>query len=110
MSEPEKQGVAQATSTLRAVTPQPVSLTDQWSKLEIIERELRDRIRRDRNTILAEHDKVWVDIQSDYAQRMSEEMSRLEKMRDADLQELTGKTAEKLREHELLAKRMGNIT
>ena len=94
--------------TLRSITPQPVSFSEQWDKLEIIERELRDRIRRDRNTIIAEHDRLWVSIQTDYTQRISEEVARLEKMREADLHELTGKTTEKLREHDLLAKRMAD--
>jgi hypothetical protein len=97
-------------NTLRSITPQAVSLSDQWTKLETIERELRDRIRRDRNTILAEHDRLWVSIQSDYTQRISEEVARLEKMREADLHELTVKTAEQLREHEMLAKRMNTLS
>ena len=95
-SEPER---------IREVPKTVPTLTDQWGMLENIERELRDRIRREHGSILAEHDRRWVDIQNDYRQRISEEVAGLEKQRDVELKELTDQTALKLREHELLAKR-----
>ena len=82
------------------------TLADQLNILEKYEVELKDRIRRERGTIIAEHDRKWVDIRNDFDQRISEEVARLEKLRDGELKDLTDSTAAKLRDHEALVQRM----
>lgn len=91
---------------LRPAPKTQASLTEQWGLLEKIETELRDRIRRERTEIIANHDRRWIDIQNDFKQRISEEVAKLERLRDLELAELTEQTQEKIREHEILAKRM----
>lgn len=112
LSEVDKANVKAEVANLHAklgVRPVPVqaSIGDQLTRLQLVEHELRARIRRERGAIIAEHDRRWVDIQNDYAQRIPEEVARLEKLRDDELKELAAATAERLRENELVAKRMG---
>jgi len=91
---------------LRAAPRPAQSLTEQWGLLEKIETELRDRIRRERTEIVADYEARRVTIVNDYNQRITEELAKLEKLRDLELAELNEKTQERIREHELLAKRM----
>lgn len=93
-------------ATLRVAPKAPVSLTEQWGLLEKIETELRDRIRRERTDIIAAYEARRVSIVNDYNQRITEEIAKLEKLRDIEMAELNEQTQEKIREHELLAKRM----
>jgi hypothetical protein len=82
------------------------TLFQQWTMLENIETELRDRIRRERTVIHADHDRRWVAITNEFNERISEEVAKLEKARDNALKELTAETQEKLRDHEILTQRM----
>jgi hypothetical protein len=92
---------------LRPITmPKPVSLTDQWTKLESIERELRTRIRRERMMITAEYERLVVETNTDFDKRVDDALTKLDHERRTALQNLADHTAEKLREHELLTKRM----
>ena len=86
-----------------------MSLTDQWLKLEGIEQELRRRIRRERLAISAAYDKQVVEINQETDRKVEEALMKLESERHALLQALAATTAEKLREHELLAKRMSVV-
>ena len=94
-----------STPALRAVEQ---SLTQQWSKLERIESELRDRIRRERLKLVSDYESRVLAIQNDFASKISEEVSRLEKLRDHELHALANQLHDKIHEHELLAKRMTN--
>jgi hypothetical protein len=86
--------------------PHPVSLSDQWIKLERIEAELRTRIRRERMAITAEYERLVVETNQDFDRRADDMATKLEADRRNALQTLANGTAEKLREHELLSKRM----
>lgn len=99
------------TPVLRPVPVKPTSLTEQWAQKERIEQELFQRIRREKMTIIASHDANWAKIKADFEVRIDLAVSQLETERRRALQALTDDTAEKLREHELLMRRIeGSIS
>ena len=94
--------------TLRAIPQPPVSLTEQWMKLEIINREIRDRARREHVAIMAEYNRRRMELQNEYARNLSELTTKLDKDHAQAMEELEAETAAKLRDHETLAERMRN--
>jgi hypothetical protein len=96
---------ARATATVRPLNAS-ASLTEQWTRLELVERELRERIRRERLTLVHEYERRRLEISSDYEKKIGEEVSKLERARDNELAALTEEVERKVREHELLTKRM----
>ena len=83
-----------------------VTLTEQWAMHENIERELRERIRKEGLRIIAEHDRRWSEIKHDYANRISEAVARLEQERDEELNKLVESYRIKNRELHLLTQRI----
>ena len=91
----------------RAITtPQPVSLTDQWTKLEKIQSELSARIRRERMMALAEYERLVVETNNDFDRRVDDAMTKLDTDRRTALRNLSDRTSQRLGEIELLMKRM----
>ena len=84
-----------------------VSLADQWTTLEKIDRELRERIRKERISIIAEYDRNVVEIENLYAEKISNTVAAIEQEKKNELRELVDKVSEKLRDHDMLTKRMG---
>ena len=95
------------TPSLKPVPKQELTLSQQWGKLEAIETELRDRIRREKLKIISDYEASSLAIQSQFSAKISEEVARLEKLRDQELLNLGNATHDKLHEHDLLIKRMG---
>ena len=85
----------------------PVSLTEQWSRLEQIDRELRIRIRRERTDMMAAFDAAVVAIKTDFDRRVEEAVADLDDKRQQEMRRLTNDTEAKLRDLDLLAARMG---
>jgi hypothetical protein len=85
----------------------PVSLTEQWSRLVEIDKELRDRVRRSRSEMMAAFDAAVVAIKTDFDRRVEEAVADLEAKRQQELRRLTNDTEAKLRDLDLLAARMG---
>jgi hypothetical protein len=84
-----------------------LTLSQQWDMGEKIMAEIRDRVRRERQGIIAEYDRGVTDIESEFTARIEEAIASLEAEKRLALRTLADNTAQKLREHELLAKRMG---
>jgi hypothetical protein len=99
--------VAKPAPSLRPVPKQPPSLLDQWDLKERIEAELRQRARRERTAIIAEHDRAWMDASADYDRKLEEATTRIENERRAFLSSLSKRTDERLREHDILVRKMG---
>lgn len=89
-------------------TEKKVTLTDQWTMLEKIDRELRERIRKERQQIIAQFDRDVVELNNAYTEKIENTIAMLEQDKKNELRELTDKTAQKLQEHDLLSKRMSN--
>ena len=83
------------------------SLTEQWHMMQNISSELRDRIRRERIAIIADHDRRWVELQSEYARELSETKARLDKAHADKLRQLKDETTAKLHENEILTREIG---
>ena len=83
-----------------------VSLTEQWAVVEKFEHELRERIRKERVDIIAENDRRWTEIQNDYARSLSEMKAKLDKEREAAMRRLETETMARLRDNDLLSKRI----
>jgi hypothetical protein len=92
---------------LKPVPKVDLTLAQQWDMGEKIMTELRDRVRRERQGIIAEYDRGVTDLESDFTARIEEAIASLEAEKRTALRTLADNTAQKLREHELLAKRMG---
>jgi hypothetical protein len=97
---------ADATALPRVPRTEP-SLPDQIAQLERIDRQIAEKIRRERLNIKNEYDRLWVETNNSFAARISEEVSKLEKARDTELLALTETTSHKLHELEQLARRWG---
>ena len=98
---------APAAAALRTVPRPTPTLSDMWATKERVEHELRARIRREKAAIAAAYDRDVLDLNTDYDRRIDEAITRFEAQRRTDLQTLADATAEKLREHDKLAQRMG---
>lgn len=84
-----------------------VTLHDQWSMLERVDRELRERIRREKQELMTNYDRSVVEIETIYNIKIGDAIAAIETERREKLSSLADQFAQKIREHELLAKRMG---
>ena len=92
---------------IRAITmPQPVSLAEQWNKLEKIQTELTARIRRERMAIRAEYERLVVETNTDFDRRVDDALTKLDTDRQTALKNLSRQTEARLQEIETLIKRM----
>lgn len=89
------------------VEKKQATVTEQWAMLEKIDRELRDRIRRERQQIISEYDRNVVELENAYSEKIGNTVAMLEQDKKNELSKLAYDTADKLRNHDLLAKRMG---
>ena len=69
-----------------------ISLTEQWTVSECIRDELRNRVRRERQALVAEYDRGVTNLQSDYAARIEEAVAMLEVEKRLALRALADKT------------------
>jgi hypothetical protein len=91
---------------LRPVESKAVTLMEQWDMHEKIGHELRERLRKEKLKILADHDHQWSQIKHDYAQRISEAVAKLESEREDELRKLVEAYQQRIREVDLLTQRM----
>jgi hypothetical protein len=91
---------------LRAVTPRQTTVTEQWKRLKTIERDLRERIARERVDIMADHERKWTEIHSDNARRKSDALAKLDRDLEDNKTVLIAETQSKLREHDMLLKQL----
>ena len=82
-------------------------LPDQIAQLNRIHHAVADKIRREGLALRNNYERQAFDIRSAYASRISEEVSKLERSRDAELLALTEETSQKLHDLEQLARRQG---
>jgi hypothetical protein len=116
MTDPERKDfeesigkAMESTARLTAlkVAPQtPASLSEQWDKIQQHDEALRARVSREKTDIIAHHDRMWTEITVDFNRRVQEAMMEIEGKRREALRRLTDETAEKIREHDLLVRRM----
>jgi hypothetical protein len=81
------------------------SLPDQLAQLDRIRRAAADKIRREGLAIRNNYERQTIEIRSAFASRISDEVSKLEQARDAELLALTEETSQKLHDLERLARR-----
>ena len=91
---------------LKPVQPRPQTLSEQWSRGQQIMEELKRRVQRERMAIQAEFDRLLVETNTDFDKRVDDAVARLDKDRRVAIQTLVDQTADRLREHELLAQKM----
>lgn len=83
------------------------SLAEQWSKVERVGADLRERARKERQQIISNYDRNVVELQTAYNEKIENTVAMLKQDEQIELRRLADDTAAKLREHELLIKRMG---
>jgi hypothetical protein len=83
------------------------TLSTQWETLARYDRELRDRVRRERLALVAEYERLATETKADFDRRADDAIARLESERMAALRILRDDMEAKLREHDLLSQRMG---
>jgi hypothetical protein len=79
------------------IRPTP-AIDDQLAQIERIEQSIRNRIRQDRLTILAEFERTQAEIRSSYEQKASDTLVKLGNERDLSLRNLHEETQRKLHE------------
>jgi len=93
---------------LPRITPRTErSLPDQIAQLERINRAVDERIRQERLTLRNSYERQVVEVRAVFDVRISDEVSKLEQARDAELLALTEETSRKLHDLEQLARRQG---
>lgn len=92
---------------LRPIEKREPTISEQLTKMEQIDRSLRDRIRRELLAMQHDFERRAVELRNDYERRISDAVTALEKQRSAELAQLNDDYNSKAREHELLLKRMG---
>ena len=91
------------------VVQREATLSEQWSTLEKIDRELRERIRKERLAIVSQFDTAVVEIENTYREKIENSVALLEQQKKDALADLAHQTAQKLREHDLLNQRMSKL-
>jgi hypothetical protein len=91
---------------LRPDGNKPVSLTDQWAMHANIGRELRDRLRREKQKLLNDHDTEWLALRHRYEQRISDTIATMRAELEAEQRRMVEAYQAKSRELDLLAQRV----
>lgn len=86
--------------------PRKDTLLDSWTKLETIEQDLRQRIRHERQNIVAEYERAVTEIKLAYASKIENTVAMLEDDRNRELRRLRESAQQKLRDHDTLIKRL----
>jgi len=110
MEDDVEQAIEQAVEeTVKPFPPRhhTATLTTQWETLARYDRELRDRVRRERLALVAEYERLATETKADFDRRADDAIARLEVERMAALRILRDDMEAKLREHDLLSQRMG---
>ena len=100
-----EEALARAPTTLAAVRPE-MSLGEQLTKVENIQRALREKVQTEKMKLLAEHDRMWTDTQHSFARQITDAVIKLERARDAELRRISDDYHEKAREIDLVAARL----
>lgn len=110
MEDAVEQAVEQAVQeTVKAFPARhhTATLSTQWETLARYERELRDRVRRERLAIVAEFERLATETKGDFDRRIDDAVTQLEVQRNTALRVLRDQMEARLREHDLLSQRMG---
>ena len=83
------------------------TLPDQIAQLSRLNERFTDKVRREQLSLKNAYERQWVEINTTFTARISDEVYKLEKARDAELLALTETTSQKLHELEQLARRSG---
>jgi len=83
-----------------------LSLSEQWDVIARHDRELREKVRKERVDIIAEHDTKWTNIHTTYARELSEMKATLDAKKEQMMRALEAETHDRLRANEFLAQRL----
>jgi hypothetical protein len=104
-----------ALDTIKGDEPRPLrpvnsngggTLSEQLEKMENVQQRLKERVRQEKMHLLAEHDRRWTETQHRFAQKIHEEVTKLERARDEELRRLADDHHEKTREIDFVAQRL----
>ena len=93
----------------RTVIPrkdETTSLTEQWRMSENIRRELKDRLRKEKQKLLTDHDTEWLALRHRYEQRISDTIADMRAELEAEQRRMVEAFQAKSRELDLLAQRV----
>jgi hypothetical protein len=90
----------------RSLTVKEPTLMEQLDKMGEVQRRLRERVRTDKMNLLQEHDRAWTQTQQDFARKIHDEVTKLERARDEALKTLADDYHEKSRELDFVAARL----
>ena len=91
------------------VVPAPqreATLTEQLDRMEMIRRQLGEKLKRDKLELQHSYDRKWQATKQEYAQRILDAVTKLEHERDDMLRGLLMEYHAKTREHDALLARM----
>jgi hypothetical protein len=91
------------------VVPAPqreATLTEQLERMEMIRRQLHEKLQRDKMELQHNYDRRWQATKQEYAKRAMEAVTKLEQERDEVLRGIANEYHTKSREHDALLARM----
>ena len=86
--------------------PEATSLTEQWMLSEKIRRELKERLRKEKQKLLTDHDTAWLALRHRYEQRISDTIADMRAELEAEQRRMVEAYQAKSRELDLLAQRV----
>jgi predicted nuclease with TOPRIM domain len=90
----------------KPVTTGSTSLMEQWDMNQNTRRDLKERLRREQQNLIAEHDRKWLALRQLYEERISEMVSKYKAQLDSEQRQLVDAYQRKKRELDLLAERI----
>jgi len=93
----------------RTVIPrkdETTSLTEQWRMSENIRRELKERLRKEKQKLLTDHDVAWLALRHTYEQRISDTIADMRAELEAEQRRMVEAYQVRTRELDLLAQRV----
>jgi hypothetical protein len=92
--------------TVSARKEEATSLTEQWTLHKNIGRELKDRLRKEKQKLLTDHDTEWLALRHRYEQRISDTIADMRAELEAEQRRMVETFQAKSRELDLLAQRV----
>jgi hypothetical protein len=92
--------------SIKPTVAQPVTLTEQWAMSVNIQRELKERLRKEKAKLLTDHDTEWLALRHRYEQRISDTIADMRAELEAEQRRMVEAYQARSRELDLLAQRV----
>jgi len=84
-----------------------LSVLDQFSRIEHIQQQLKDKLRREKLNLMHGYDRKVTEIRADYDRQINAQVTKLERARDAELRSLNDEYDQKMAQYDRVAAKIG---